>query len=118
MMCRSACRAGSEAKGGGVRSCRPSLIAHRNGDKRSGEKSEHTNASDRPGQAEGVTDYARKQGSDRVAQVTPEPVDAERASAPGRVRYIRDCRNQSRVDHRCAKPEQDAGDEPPRKTIQ
>ena len=59
-----------------------------------------------------VGDDAGEQRTDGEAAVAPEPVDADRAGAPGRVRHVADRGEQGGVDHRGAGAEQDRGDCP------
>ena len=74
---------------------------------------ESADSGDRPGSAEQVGHDSGRERADRVAQVAPEAVDAERARPPGRMGGVGDGGDERRIDHGGAEPEQHAGDEPP-----
>ena len=61
-------------------------------------------------EAERVGGHAGEQRADGVAEVAPEPVDADRRRAPRRVRDVADGGEQRRVDHRRAEAEQRRAD--------
>ena len=71
------------------------------------------NRYDRPAQPEEIRNESGTDGADGVAQISPEPVHAERAGAPARVCDIRNHGEQARIDHRRTNAEQQAADEPP-----
>ena len=89
------------------------MLAHDHRDDDAGEECQHGDRDDRPGEAEAVGDEAGGERTDRVAEIAPEPIDAERAGTPGRMRGVGDGGDQARVDHRRAQAEQQAADEPP-----
>src|SRR5262249_6279157 len=68
---------------------------------------------DRPRQAEQIGNDPGREGTDGVAQVAPEAVDAEGPRAPRRMRSVGDCRDQAWIDHGGTKPQQQACQKPP-----
>src|SRR3990167_6512025 len=90
-----------------------SAFAHDDGYYRSRQERDDADRQDRCTEAEVVCDEAGRQRADGVAQVTPEPIDAQRASTPGRVRGVGHGCNQARVHHRRAQAEQNTRHQPP-----
>ena len=60
--------------------------------------------------AQHVGGHAGEQGADRVAEVAPEPVDADGRGPPDRVCDVSNGRQQRRIDHRRACAEERGAD--------
>src|SRR6516164_5943308 len=78
-------------------------LAHKHARHRAGYERESGNGVDRGGKTKSVCNQTCGERADCVTKVTPKAVDAKGAGTPRRVRCIRDCGDQSWVDHRRSK---------------
>src|SRR6266545_1680214 len=111
---RSTIRPSSQLTLGWNRSARTlGGLLHQDSYNRAGEKRQCRDRCDRPGEAEAIGDETCGECADRVAEIAPEPIDAERAGAPGWMRGVGNRRDQAWIDHRRSKAEKKTADEPP-----
>jgi len=64
------------------------VLAHEEGDKSFRQEADRGNGEDGGGEAEPVGDPPGEQGADGMAEVAPEPIDAERSRPPCRMRGV------------------------------
>ena len=85
-------------------------FGHSNGHHQTREGRQACDDPHRGRQPEGVGDDAGEQRADRVAEIAPESIDADRGRAPRRVRDVADGGEQGRVHHRRADSEERCAD--------
>src|SRR5215210_8774296 len=90
-----------------------SSLPHVERNDRPGEERQRPHGAYGPRDPQGICDDPGRKGAHGVAEIPPETVDAQGARPPRGVRRVRDGGDQRRVDHRRAKPEQDAPEKPP-----
>src|SRR5207237_269475 len=88
-------------------------LVHQSADDSARKESYCGNRSDRPRNSKPVGDDTRRERPDRVTEVSPESIDAQRAGPPCRVRGIGDGRDQAWIDHRRADAKQETAEKPP-----
>src|SRR6516164_10159467 len=90
-------------------------LAHKHPRHRAGYERESGNGIDRGVKTKRVRNQTCGERSDCVTKVTPKAVDAKGARAPRRVRCVGYCGDQSWIEHRRSKSQQQTSNQPPLK---
>ena len=87
-------------------------LVHAASDDQSRCRGQRRNHPDGVDESEPVGDDTGQQSADRETSVAPESVDADGRSPPARVSDVTDNREQRRIHHRGADPEDNRGERP------